>query len=117
MALIPAVDSLLIFSLLNGAGSAILDYALAFMLMDMATALAACIMEGEQLRWAWLILPMRLLYRPVLAWSVWKAIIRALRGDWVAWGHQDRKGLAAVEHHLPGESPIGAYTGGGIGGR
>ena len=116
VALIPAVDSLLIFSLLNGAGSAILDYALAFMVMDLAIALAACIMEGERLRWAWLILPMRLLYRPVLAWSVWKAIIRALRGAWVAWGRQDRKGLVPAGPRVPGEKPISVYVVDGIAG-
>jgi cellulose synthase/poly-beta-1,6-N-acetylglucosamine synthase-like glycosyltransferase len=117
VALIPAVDSLLIFSLLNGAGSAILEYALAFMAVDMVTALAACIMEGEQLRWAWLILPMRLVYRPVLAWSVWKAIIRALRGAWVAWGHQERKGLIPAMARVSGTNPIGIYRENEIGKR
>jgi cellulose synthase/poly-beta-1,6-N-acetylglucosamine synthase-like glycosyltransferase len=117
VALIPAVDALLIFSLLNGAGSAILDYALAFMAVDMITALAACIMEGEQLRQAWLILPMRLLYRPVLAWSVWKAIIRALRGAWFAWGHQERRGLIPAMARVSSEPPIATYREDEIAGR
>jgi len=119
VALIPLVDSLLIFSLLTGAGSAILDYALGFILMDLVTALVACIMEGEQLHQAWLILPMRLLYRPVLAWSVWKAIIRALRGTWVAWGRQDRKGLTLVPAGFRGisEKQAIALVGDGISGK
>jgi len=92
IALIPVVDTLLLFSLITGSGLAIVDYALVFLLMDVAIALAACLMEGEPLRRAWLILPMRFLYRPILSWAVWKAIVRALRGTLVAWGRQDRRG-------------------------
>jgi cellulose synthase/poly-beta-1,6-N-acetylglucosamine synthase-like glycosyltransferase len=92
VALIPVVDTLLVTSLFTGAGLAIVDYALVFLLMDVVIALAACVMEGEKLRLAWLIVPMRFLYRPILSWAVWKAILRALRGRLVAWGRQERRG-------------------------
>ena len=93
VALIPLVDLLLIVSLVTGAGVAIVDYALAFLFMDLLTALIACAMEGEKLRYALHILPMRILYRPLLAWAVWHSIIRALRGALVEWGRQERRGF------------------------
>lgn len=93
VALIPAVDLLLVVSLCTGAGMAIVDYALAFLLMDLLTAFAACAIEKDRLSIAWLILPMRLVYRPLLAWAVWHSIIRALRGALVEWGRQDRRGI------------------------
>jgi hypothetical protein len=37
---------------------------------------------------------MRLLYRPLLSLAVLGSVRRALRGGWVAWGRQERRGLA-----------------------
>lgn len=96
VALMPFVDAFLVFSVATGSGAAIMDYALAFLMMDLITAVAACRMDRERIGRAWLILPMRLLYRPILAWAVWKAIIRALRGAWVAWGRQERRGALVL---------------------
>ena len=92
VALIPLVDVLLILSLLTGHGSLIVEYALAFLLLDLFLAIAACLLEKQSVLNSWLIIPMRFLYRPLLAWAVWSAFLRALRGAWVGWGKQERLG-------------------------
>ncbi|SPD73974.1 Polysaccharide deacetylase [uncultured Desulfobacterium sp.] len=101
VALVPVVDALLIASLVTGAGGAIAEYALMFILLDLVLALVACMMEGERLRTAWAIIPMRLIYRPLLSYAVWRSLFRALRGVWVGWGRQERRGTVpfySVEH-------------------
>ena len=96
VAIIPLVDLALILSLLTGAGAAIIEYALVFLLLDFLLAIAACWMEKEPIRAAWLVLPMRFIYRPVLSIAVWRSLLRALRGVWVGWGKQDRKGIFRI---------------------
>ncbi len=86
----PAVDALLLASLFFGLGAALFPYLIAFLAMDLFLAALACAMEGEPLRRAWLILPMRLIYRPLLAWVIWKAMIRAAKGALVGWGKLER---------------------------
>ena len=54
--------------------------------MDVLLATLACILEREPIVRAWRILPMRLIYRPMLSYSVWKTILRAIKGAWVSWG-------------------------------
>ena len=50
----------------------------------------ACILERENLLNAWRIIPMRLIYRPMLSYVIWKAILRAMKGAWVSWGKLER---------------------------
>jgi cellulose synthase/poly-beta-1,6-N-acetylglucosamine synthase-like glycosyltransferase/peptidoglycan/xylan/chitin deacetylase (PgdA/CDA1 family)/spore germination protein YaaH len=90
VALAPAVDALLIFSLLFGSGGAVWSYFLLFLLMDFVLAVLACGLEGEPWRRAWVSLPMRMLYRPLLSWVVWKSILEAIKGAWVGWGKIER---------------------------
>jgi cellulose synthase/poly-beta-1,6-N-acetylglucosamine synthase-like glycosyltransferase len=100
VALAPAVDALLIFSLLFGGGGAVWSYFLLFLLMDFVLAVLACALEGEPWRHAWISLPMRLLFRPLLSWVVWKSILKAIKGAWVGWGKIER---AASTNFLPQE--------------
>lgn len=93
VALAPIIDMILIFALLYGADSSLLFYILIFMGIDIVLALVACALEGEKLYQAWLVLPMRILYRPLLSLSVLYALQRAIRGTWVSWGIQERLGL------------------------
>jgi hypothetical protein len=58
--------------------------------MDLFLAGLACWMEGEPIRRALLILPMRFIYRPLLAWVIWRSIFRALNGAFVTWGKLER---------------------------
>jgi len=95
VAVTPVVDVLLIFSLLTGGAGAMGIFFFTFLAMDMVLALAACRMDDEPLWKAWRIIPMRLLYRPLLSWVVWRAIVKAAKGAWVTWGKLER--TASVE--------------------
>ena len=95
VALVPLVDLLLLISLFTGGSEKVAVYAAIFLLLDLLTAFAACWIDREPLKTSWLIIPMRLLYRPLLAFCVWYSGILALRGVFVEWGRQDRRGLAA----------------------
>jgi uncharacterized protein YcgI (DUF1989 family) len=66
------------------------SYVLIFLLMDLILAFLACGLDGEKLRKGWTILPMRIIYRPLLSWVIWKALYRAFKGAWVTWGKTER---------------------------
>jgi hypothetical protein len=53
-------------------------------------------LEREPILRAWRILPMRLIYRPMLSYCVWKAILRAIKGAWVSWGKLERTASVPV---------------------
>ncbi|NLJ28578.1 MAG: glycosyltransferase [Deltaproteobacteria bacterium] len=94
----PLVDAFLIYSMLFGIGESVYVYFLIFLLMDLFLAALACLMEKESLGHAWLIIPMRFIYRPLLSWVIWKSIFRAVQGVWVSWGKLER--TASVPNHL-----------------
>src|SRR5947208_3354551 len=50
----------------------------------------------EPIARAWRILAMRLIYRPMLSYCVWKAILRAIKGAWVSWGKLERTASVPV---------------------
>ena len=95
VALTPAIDLVLIFSLLAGDAARMGIFFLAFLAMDMLLAVIACRLDDEPLSKAWRIIPMRFIYRPLLSWVVWRAIIKAFKGAWVTWGKLER--TASVE--------------------
>jgi hypothetical protein len=64
--------------------------------MDVILATLACVLERDPIRNAWRILPMRLIYRPLLSYVIWKAIFRALKGAWVGWGKLERTASVPV---------------------
>ena len=90
IAFTPVVDAILIFSLIAGGASNMWIYFVIFVLMDFILAIMACWMDNEKLRNAWTILPMRLIYRPLLSWVIWRAIFKAFKGAWVTWGKLER---------------------------
>jgi cellulose synthase/poly-beta-1,6-N-acetylglucosamine synthase-like glycosyltransferase len=90
VAVAPLIDALCLYSLIFGHGMDVVPYFAAFLGADLLLATAACAMEGEPLRTAWRILPMRFVYRPLLSYVVWKSGLRAIRGVWVGWGKLDR---------------------------
>jgi cellulose synthase/poly-beta-1,6-N-acetylglucosamine synthase-like glycosyltransferase/peptidoglycan/xylan/chitin deacetylase (PgdA/CDA1 family)/spore germination protein YaaH len=90
VALTPLVDAILIWSILFGHATAIWSYFLAFLVLDLFLAALACWMEGERIRRALMIVPMRLVYRPLLAWVIWRSILRAFKGALVGWGKLER---------------------------
>ncbi|HEY2614321.1 MAG TPA: glycosyltransferase [Chthoniobacterales bacterium] len=96
VAITPMVDLFLLASLPFGAWRAVLPFVIAFLSMDVILATLACILEGEPIIRAWRILPMRLIYRPLLSYVIWKAILRAVKGALVGWGKLERTASVPV---------------------
>ncbi len=90
VAVTPLVDAILLYSLILGHAAGIWYWFAAVLGLDLFLAMLACRMEREPLHRAFLILPMRFVYRPLLAWVIWKSIAQALRGAFVTWGKLER---------------------------
>ncbi len=91
VAVAPIIDLLVIISLLFGWSSpALYMYFAIFLLMDFVLAALGCLMEHEPIFQAWLAVPMRFIYRPMLAWVVWKSLFKAAKGVLVGWGKIER---------------------------
>jgi len=96
VAVTPMVDLFLLASLPFGAWNAVMPFVITFLAMDLILATLACILEREPIVRAWRILPMRLIYRPMLSYCIWKAILRAIKGAWVSWGKLERTASVPV---------------------
>ena len=96
VAITPMVDLFLLASLPFGAWRAVLPFVIVFLAMDVILATLACILERESVWRAWRILPMRLIYRPMLSYVIWKAILRAVKGAFVSWGKLERTASVPV---------------------
>ena len=94
VALTPILDIIVLWSLWMGRGIAIWPYFLASLLLDVVLACAALMLAQRSLRESWLAVPMRLLYRPLLGYVVWKCIFKALGGSWVRWSKLERTASA-----------------------
>ena len=92
----PMVDLFLLGSLPFGAWGAVMPFVVTFLAMDLILATLACILEREPVTRAWRILPMRLIYRPLLSYCIWKAILRGIKGAWVSWGKLERTASVPV---------------------
>ncbi len=96
VAITPMVDLFLLVSLPFGAWRALMPFVITFLAMDVILATLACILEREPLTRAWRILPMRLIYRPMLSYCIWKAVLRAIKGALVSWGKLERTASVPV---------------------
>src|SRR5207244_6554934 len=96
VAITPMVDLFLLASLPFGAWNAVLPFVIIFLAMDVILATLACMLEREPIVRAWRILPMRLIYRPMLSYCIWKAICLAIKGACVVWGKLDRTASVLV---------------------
>jgi len=96
VAVTPMVDLFLLASLPFGAWRAVMPFVITFLSMDVILATLACLLEREPIIRAWRILPMRLIYRPMLSYCIWKAILRAIKGAWVSWGKLERTASVPV---------------------
>ena len=96
VAVTPMVDLFLLASLPFGAWRAVMPFVITFLSMDVILATLACLLEREPIVRAWRILPMRLIYRPMLSYCIWKAILRAIKGAWVTWGKLERTASVPV---------------------
>lgn len=97
----PVFDLLLLAGLASGAGMGSLVYLAAFSLCDVFMALVGCAIDHRPWPVAFRILPMRLLYRPLLALVVWRALLMACRGAWVGWGKQERSASVQMRNVTP----------------
>jgi len=96
VAITPAVDLFLILSLPFGAWRDLLPFVIVFLATDVILATLACVLERENVLQAWRIIPMRLIYRPMLSYCIWKAILRGVKGAWVSWGKLERTASVPV---------------------
>jgi len=97
VALTPVLDLIVLWSLWLGRGVAIWPYFIASLFLDVFLGVIALSMAGRPRRIAWLSVPMRLLYRPLLGYVVWKCILKALGGSWVRWSKLDRTAAAIIQ--------------------
>ncbi len=100
VAITPLVDLYLIASIWSGNGVVVLPYLLVFLFTDFFLAAVACWMEREPIWKAWIVLPMRFIYRPLFSWVIWKSIFQALRGVLVGWGKLERTGSVGTRQTL-----------------
>jgi peptidoglycan-N-acetylglucosamine deacetylase len=92
----PAVDLFLILSLPFGAWRDLLPFVIVFLATDVILATLACLLERENPWQAWRVIPMRLIYRPMLSYCIWKAILRGIKGALVSWGKLERTASVPV---------------------
>lgn len=86
----PPADIILLWSIFAGYAATFWPYFAAFLGMDLLLAVVACLIEGESVLQAFRIIPMRFVYRWLLACVIWKAILTALKGALVGWGKLER---------------------------
>lgn len=94
VAVTPVLDLLVLWSLWFGHGWSIWPYFVASLVLDALLAVTALAIARRRLLDAWLSLPMRLLYRPLLGYVVWKCLFKALAGSWVRWSKLERTASA-----------------------
>lgn len=90
VAVTPILDILVLISLWLGSGAAIWPYFVASLLLDVGLAVIALRLARRAWPIAWRAIPMRLLYRPLLGYVVWKCLLKATAGSWVRWAKLDR---------------------------
>jgi cellulose synthase/poly-beta-1,6-N-acetylglucosamine synthase-like glycosyltransferase/peptidoglycan/xylan/chitin deacetylase (PgdA/CDA1 family)/spore germination protein YaaH len=108
VAVTPVLDLIVLWSIWLGRGVAIWPYFVASLLLDVILAVIALSMAGRPRRAAWLSAPMRLLYRPLLGYVVWKCILKALAGSLVRWSKLDRTAAAILQKEE--KPPVGPQT-------
>jgi cellulose synthase/poly-beta-1,6-N-acetylglucosamine synthase-like glycosyltransferase/peptidoglycan/xylan/chitin deacetylase (PgdA/CDA1 family)/spore germination protein YaaH len=101
VAIVPLADAILLWSLVVGYASSLWPYFATFLAIDLLLASLACALDGIPSQRAWLIVPMRFAYRWLLAWVVWRSILRAVRGAIVGWGKLDRTGSVTTPLSRP----------------
>jgi len=100
VAVTPILDVMVLWSLWWGRGTAIWPYFAASLLLDVILAMAALHLAERRLSTSWRALPMRLLYRPLLGYVVWKCIFKAMGGSWVRWSKLERTASAVREKEI-----------------
>ncbi len=108
VALTPILDLIVLWSLWLGRGVAIWPYFVASLLLDVVLAVAALRLADRKFRAAWLAVPMRLLYRPLLGYVVWKCLFKAVGGSWVRWAKLERTASAIMQKQAGSAGSVAA---------
>lgn len=88
----PIADIIMITSLFTGSAANVLLYYGLFMLVDAAVAILAFSFEKEpKKRLVWMI-PQRIVYRWLMLFVLFKAFLKAIKGEWQGWGVLKRTG-------------------------
>ncbi len=88
----PIADIIMITSLFTGNAANVLLYYGLFMLVDAAVAILAFSFEKEsKKRLVWMI-PQRIVYRWLMLFVLFKAFLKAIKGEWQGWGVLKRTG-------------------------
>jgi cellulose synthase/poly-beta-1,6-N-acetylglucosamine synthase-like glycosyltransferase/spore germination protein YaaH/peptidoglycan/xylan/chitin deacetylase (PgdA/CDA1 family) len=93
----PLLDIVMVFSLFTGQGIQIFIYYLLFIIADAAAAILAFSFEKEDIKRLWLLFPQRIVYRWLMGFVLYKAILKAIRGELMNWGSLERTGNAKME--------------------
>jgi cellulose synthase/poly-beta-1,6-N-acetylglucosamine synthase-like glycosyltransferase len=92
----PFADLMLVAALAGGdARQAGLFYGL-YLLIDLVCAAVAFRWEGESLRPLWLLVPQRVVYRPLMYYVLMRAYLKAIKGELMGWGLLKRTGRVRV---------------------
>ncbi len=97
----PAVDLLLVVSLLRGQLGATLGYYLLFFALDLALSAVAVLLEGEDLGLLMGLFVQRIVYRQLLWLALAKSLWSAFAGFAVGWGKLARTGSATAGAATP----------------
>ena len=87
----PLVDLIFVVAILSGTTSIYL-FALLFYFIDTLNSLVAFKIGKEKMKPLLWVIVQRLVYRYLLGYVTWKALITALRGDRIGWGKLTRSG-------------------------
>lgn len=90
IAVTPLLDLMVLFSLCFGRGKAIWPYFLISIVIDVSLAAISASFAKRSPWSAWRAIPMRILYRPILGYVVWKCLFKAASGTWVRWSKLER---------------------------
>ena len=95
--LAPIADLLMLYSILTGQGSHVLTAYLLFLLVDGLGAALAFGFEGENMKRLIWLLPQRLVYRQLMTYVLFKALLKALKGELMSWGILKRTGNVVTD--------------------
>src|SRR5205823_2570889 len=101
----PAVDLLLLLSLVRGQGLATAGYYLLFFALDLLLSAVALLLEGEDLGLLKGLFVQRIVYRQLLWVALAKSLWHALAGLAVGWGKLQRPGSVQLGGRLLSRPP------------
>lgn len=88
----PLADVLMLIGLFSGNFHRIVVFYLLFQGVDLAGAVLAFSFEKASMRNLWMLIPQRFIYRWIMYYVFFKAILKAVKGEIQSWGNLNRTG-------------------------